>query len=103
MIRCFAFNPPMAQPSTRLTRPCPRRLGSSRSHYVSSTVHESSLSIECLPLGGRLHFLHFETKDLGDVCRVLQVRFEEADARLFRRRDRGGMRGGTLLLAPHVM
>eukprot|EP00614_Pseudopedinella_elastica_P003572 CAMPEP_0172600352 /NCGR_PEP_ID=MMETSP1068-20121228/20529_1 /TAXON_ID=35684 /ORGANISM="Pseudopedinella elastica, Strain CCMP716" /LENGTH=636 /DNA_ID=CAMNT_0013400981 /DNA_START=113 /DNA_END=2023 /DNA_ORIENTATION=+ len=45
-----------------------RKIGS---RYVSSTVHESALSFECPQMGGTLHFLHFETRDMGDVCKAL--------------------------------
>jgi len=40
-------------------------------HYVASAVHEGHLSFESPLLGGTLHFLHCETRDLEQVVGLL--------------------------------
>ena len=40
--------------------------------YISSAVHEKDLAFYAPSLGGKLHFLHFETKDMDRVLRLIR-------------------------------
>lgn len=45
----------------------------SRGASKPNTVHEEGLSFECNVLGGRLHFLHFETRDIERILQLIRL------------------------------